>query len=713
MDRPRKHFYDFGPFSLNVTQRVLLREGRSVPFGPKAFQTLLVLLENRGRTLTRQELFSLLWPNSDASDQSTLSQQIRNIRRALGDDARGISVYIQTIPREGYSFVADVTERWAEVPAASPQGGIGPGTFARNSTTRRLALWVTVMVSIFGFAAWWLIARPPSLPNPRPVRTGRVLVRSTSEERAPTRIRVDHFASSLALSPDGRKLFATSKQATGSRTLSIFNTVNRTVRTVALPAEPRTLTVSADGKVYISSQIEGIMVFDIARDRLVAGLIPTHGSVWDMAITPDGKKLFLAMSQFGVKRLLVRTGELKQITNQQCPQYLELDPSGRHLYVSYQCSGPGGRPGHDSLEIFDAEKEQTLGVFTGPPMVGGHPSVAPDGQLVVLDGVDACQNPAYDEIGCPVTPSHIFHVFRPADRQIIRSFPASPVASGGPAPFVDSSRFVVSGASLTVIDATSGAIREKWVHGLGDYPSVVRSADGHHLFLGGDHAILDLELEGGACSPPQNGLAQFYSGDGTLGDAAGVTELTLRGDVTFVPGKVGQAFFFNRAGFLEGPGTANYHFGVHDSTLALYVKFAALQGEMTLVDRMATDAKIGFALVKSADNIFVFKATTSSGTLTVTSKNPAIENHWYHVAVTKTDRELSLYIDGERVDQGYFGNPPDFVPGDELRLRIGASNGGRAPLHGWLDEIAFYNRFLSPQEVKELYRSREYGPCKL
>jgi hypothetical protein len=88
--------------------------------------------------------------------------------------------------------------------------------------------------------------------------------------------------------------------------------------------------------------------------------------------------------------------------------------------------------------------------------------------------------------------------------------------------------------------------------------------------------MLALELEDQGCSPPQDGLVQFYAGDGTMEDAASVTELTPRGDVAFVPGKIGQAFFFNRTGFLDGPKTANYYFGVHDSTLALYVKFASL-----------------------------------------------------------------------------------------------------------------------------------------
>src|SRR5690349_10713764 len=132
MRQNRKHFYEFGPFSLNVTQRVLLREGQRVPLGAKAFQTLLTLLENRGHVVTREELLKRVWAGSPARHESNPNQQIRLVRLALGDDASTPgSQYIQTITGEGYSFVADVTERWVRVPEPKPVKG-------------RLLLWAAV-----------------------------------------------------------------------------------------------------------------------------------------------------------------------------------------------------------------------------------------------------------------------------------------------------------------------------------------------------------------------------------------------------------------------------------------------------------------------------------------------------------------------------------------------------------------------------------------
>jgi len=391
-----------------------------------------------------------------------------------------------------------------------------------------------------------VVGRAPSHSIAPHVQVGRALVRSTSEGRAPIRIILKYPAAFLALSPDGKKVFVTSGPPDGARTLTIVSVEKGAVlKTVMLPADSGSMAVSPDGKLYVGSLTEGIMIYDITRDELYPGVIPTHGSVLGMAITPDGKKLFLAMGQHGVRRLLVKTGKLKQITTEPCPQYLALDSFAQRLYVTYQCSGPGGRLGHDSIEVFDAQKEGRLGILSGLPMVGGDISVSTDGQLAMLDGWDACRQPAYDHVGCPVVPSHIYHLLRTSDRQILRSF-ALPVTTGS-ARFIDDSRFLVTGASVTVIDAASGGTRERWEHGLGDYAQAIVAPTARRVLIGGQD-LLVLDVEDGECSPAQEGLVHLYSGDGTIEDAANVTELTPRGRVDFAPGRIGQAFFFSGTG---------------------------------------------------------------------------------------------------------------------------------------------------------------------
>src|SRR5262245_14242598 len=102
------HFYEFGPFRLNATERLLHRGDEIVPLTPKVLDTLLILVENSGHIVEKNELMEQLWPDSFV-EESSLTQNISLLRKALADG--GIdSNYIETIPKRGYRFVAQVTE---------------------------------------------------------------------------------------------------------------------------------------------------------------------------------------------------------------------------------------------------------------------------------------------------------------------------------------------------------------------------------------------------------------------------------------------------------------------------------------------------------------------------------------------------------------------------------------------------------------------------
>jgi DNA-binding winged helix-turn-helix (wHTH) protein/TolB-like protein/Flp pilus assembly protein TadD len=114
--------YQFGPFQLDTAEQTLTREGKPVAITGKAFQTLLVLVENCGHTLTKDDLLSKVWPDTFV-EELTLAQNISTLRKALGDD-KSDSKYIQTIQRKGYRFIAAVIQldrtHDEEAPASSP-----------------------------------------------------------------------------------------------------------------------------------------------------------------------------------------------------------------------------------------------------------------------------------------------------------------------------------------------------------------------------------------------------------------------------------------------------------------------------------------------------------------------------------------------------------------------------------------------------------------
>src|SRR6516164_2222102 len=100
--------FRFGPFSLDSGTRELLRDGAKVSLSPKAFQLLLLLIENRSRAMSKNELQQQLWPSTFVLE-TNLAGLIAEVRRAL-QDATDSPEFVRTMHRFGYRFIGDVHE---------------------------------------------------------------------------------------------------------------------------------------------------------------------------------------------------------------------------------------------------------------------------------------------------------------------------------------------------------------------------------------------------------------------------------------------------------------------------------------------------------------------------------------------------------------------------------------------------------------------------
>jgi len=117
--------FEFGPFRLDLSERLLLHNGKAVPLAPKVFETLVILVENSGHILEKDELIKRLWPDTFV-EESNLAQNIFQLRKALANGACGMQ-YIETIPKRGYRFAAcvrNVTD--SDARSASSYLGSGP-----------------------------------------------------------------------------------------------------------------------------------------------------------------------------------------------------------------------------------------------------------------------------------------------------------------------------------------------------------------------------------------------------------------------------------------------------------------------------------------------------------------------------------------------------------------------------------------------------------
>lgn len=100
--------YEFGPFRVDARERRLLRHQEVVPLTPKVFDTLLVLVQNSGHILSKDQVLRLVWHDTMV-EEGSVSRNISTLRKALGEDSHA-GQYIETIPWRGYRFVADVKE---------------------------------------------------------------------------------------------------------------------------------------------------------------------------------------------------------------------------------------------------------------------------------------------------------------------------------------------------------------------------------------------------------------------------------------------------------------------------------------------------------------------------------------------------------------------------------------------------------------------------
>ena len=108
MSRPVKQLYEFGAFCLDPAEHTLLRDGQPIPLRPKVYDLLVVLVENRGHLVDKEQLMSSVWAE-EFVEEGNINKNISMLRQALGESGGGTK-FIETVPKRGYRFVAEVRE---------------------------------------------------------------------------------------------------------------------------------------------------------------------------------------------------------------------------------------------------------------------------------------------------------------------------------------------------------------------------------------------------------------------------------------------------------------------------------------------------------------------------------------------------------------------------------------------------------------------------
>jgi DNA-binding winged helix-turn-helix (wHTH) protein len=145
--RPRQ-VYEFGGYRLDPLRRVLFgRDGSRVRLKPKAFDTLLYLVEHAGETLDKCALLADVWPDV-VVEENNLNKNVSELRRVFGETP-GEHRFIVTEPGRGYRFVADVRPRTVDAEAIVK---------ADVALARRRARWSTLDYVLAGFLTGALVS---------------------------------------------------------------------------------------------------------------------------------------------------------------------------------------------------------------------------------------------------------------------------------------------------------------------------------------------------------------------------------------------------------------------------------------------------------------------------------------------------------------------------------------------------------------------------
>lgn len=306
-----QHVYEFGPFRLDQAERRLLCAGQPAPLPPKAFDTLVELVTNSGRLLTKEELLKRVWPGTFV-EEANLAQNISAIRRALEAFAPGTR-YIETVPKSGYRFVAEtrrVEKRpttIAEPATVTASAEIFPEPLRSTSDGRGRRSWtwlaVGVVIPSIVASAGWFAGR-----NARTFKGRETVVASTTPIRSIAVLPIVNLSADPAQEyfSDG----LTDELITRVAQLGAFQVISRTSVMGYKGTSKRLPEIGAE--LHVDSLVEGTVerVRDRVRIRVQLIRAATDQHVWAESYDREVADVF-QLEQDVAREIAQHIGQLK------------------------------------------------------------------------------------------------------------------------------------------------------------------------------------------------------------------------------------------------------------------------------------------------------------------------------------------------------------------------------------------------------------------
>lgn len=370
MSLQTKKFYEFSNFRLDLSEKVLLHNGKSVPLTPKVFYTLQVLVENAGHLLEKDFLMKKIWQDRFV-EESNLTFNIKMLRKALGDNAANPQ-FIETIPKRGYRFIGEVNEVSNEIDNEQPVSLVNEPIRIDDNAPKSRKLLISIGVAIVFFVgtiavgSWFLqngnLIKDAAILNApfasdKLSTNGKVMHAIISsdgksvvyakgiEDRQSIWIRElesgnnveiippsDDIYTGLAISPDDKILYFVrrpkSKDETAVFRVSIFGGIPEKI----LKKTEGWISISSDGAkisfvrcFYKEDEFCSLWVADSVdgkNEKKIASR-PRPFRIADNEISPDGKTVTFAVGQsenqaneFGLVEVNIESGKESEITKE-------------------------------------------------------------------------------------------------------------------------------------------------------------------------------------------------------------------------------------------------------------------------------------------------------------------------------------------------------------------------------------------------------------
>ena len=277
--------YEFGEFRLDVDERVLLRGGSVLEITPKAFEILLLLIRNAGRTVTKEEIFEGVWPDSFV-EETNLSHHIFRLRKVLGESET--TKYIETAPRRGYRFVADVRP----IAAAASDTKAKDESIRQTAWYRRRSLLTGVAVAGLVVAIGFIVYRSGILAGEIPQHASEAVL---SEPLSISRITNGGKFVATTISPDGKFVAYAQNSSSGEGMLYIRQIETGNERRLLEPAKRDfgSVSFSPDGTfIFYIAYEAGDPSGSLYKVPVIGGEATRvlQGVKFMFSISPDGKQ---------------------------------------------------------------------------------------------------------------------------------------------------------------------------------------------------------------------------------------------------------------------------------------------------------------------------------------------------------------------------------------------------------------------------------------